>query len=111
MRAWAGIYKYYREISGQGLLNKELEIMQPTKAKKDTEVTQLIEKWEDEYKECLKLGMREKDESTKITILRLIATKDLRDELDKKIYSTYEEATGYTRRPGTMMTLWEEPKL
>ena len=32
--AWANVYKYYREISGQGLLNKELAIMQPIKAKK-----------------------------------------------------------------------------
>ena len=53
LQAWAEIYRYYREISGQGLLSKELGLLQPRKAKDDAEVVGLnIEKWEDEYKEC-----------------------------------------------------------
>ena len=92
LAAWGRIYRYYREISGQGLLNKEITIMQPTKARRDEEVVAIVEKWEDDYKECLKLGMEDIKDSMMITVLRIIATESLRNKLDDKIYTSYEEA-------------------
>ena len=86
------LYRYFNEISGHELHHRMSEVMSPASAKKDEEVLKYVEAWEDRYRECVKLGMEELKECFRITIIRMIATEDIRKELDRKMPETYEEA-------------------
>ena len=80
--AWNKINKWYLATSGAGITTRMKALMQPTQAKNETDVIHEVEKWHDEYKECLALGASEMGWDYQLTAMRSIATTFIKEKMD-----------------------------
>ena len=85
--AWAEIYTWYMEISGQGLnqlLDKCLKFGINNPAKDDSEILRLLQEFEKMYRDGVARGMDTLGEPTRISIIKDICPKHMRNRLDRK---------------------------
>ena len=87
------LHKWFTESSGRGMSERIRRVLKPEKAKKESEIFERVEKWEEELREVEKIkGRTIMDEDLKKVALKDICCGAVVNELDiKEQQWTYEQ--------------------